>query len=68
MSTVLLIVLGVYLAGCYAYGMYLMVRLLRTPKTIRPTARLETTELVNAARAELHQQDTAAAQETRVAA
>ena len=67
MSNVLLIFLGIYLTGCYAYGMYLMVRLLRTPKTIRPTSRLETTELVSAARAEL-QQEASSEQEHRIAA
>jgi len=57
MSQVLLIVLGVYLAVCYAYGMYVLVRLLMARTLTRPTSRLEPTELVRAAKAELEQRE-----------
>ena len=55
MSQVLLIILGVYLAACYAYGMYVLVRLVMTPTVTRPTSRMEPTELARAAKAELEQ-------------
>ena len=55
MSQVLLIVLGVYLTACYAYGVYLLVRLAMTRTVLRPTSRQEPTELARAARAELDQ-------------
>jgi len=56
MSQVLLIVLGLYLAACYAYGVYLVARLATTRTVIRPTSRREATELVRAAKAELKEQ------------
>lgn len=52
---VLLIVLGVYLAVCYGYGLYVLIRLATTPKMVRPTSRLEPKELARVARAELEQ-------------
>ena len=55
MSQVLLIILGVYLAACYCYGMYVVVRLLTTRTVVRPTSRREPTELAREARAELEQ-------------
>lgn len=55
MSQFLLIVLGVYLAACYVYGMVVLVRLVMTPTVTRPTSRVEPTELVRAAKAELEQ-------------
>lgn len=53
MSQVLLIVLGVYLAACYVYGVYLVLRLATTRTVIRPTSRREPTELAREARREL---------------
>lgn len=53
MSQALLIGLGLYLAGCYAYGMVLLLRLVVSPPLIRPTSRAEPTELCRVARAEL---------------
>lgn len=53
MSQVLLIILGIYLAACYAYGVYLLVRIGTTRTVIRPTSRMEPTELARAAREEL---------------
>ncbi|MFN3167011.1 MAG: hypothetical protein ACE37H_08110 [Phycisphaeraceae bacterium] len=67
MSNVLLIGLGVYLAACYLYGMVLLLRLMTTRTTIRPTSRAEPTELCRVARAELELDD-AAADEQRLAA
>ena len=55
MSQALLIILGVYLVACYAYGMVLLVRLGTQRTIVRPTSRLEATELVRAAKAELEQ-------------
>ena len=56
MSQVLLIMLGVYLAACYAYGMYVLVRLAMTRTVLRPTSRQEPTELARVAREELAEQ------------
>lgn len=67
MSQVLLISLGVYLAACYAYGVYLVLRLLTTRTVTRPTSRAEPTELCRAARAEL-QLDDVATEHNRIAA
>ena len=67
MSQVLLIGLGVYLALCYLYGMYVLMRLLTTRTLIRPTSMREPTELCRAARAEL-QLDEELPQKHRVAA
>lgn len=66
MSQVLLIVLGVYLAACYGYGMYLLIRLGTTKSVIRPTSRQEPTELARAARQEL--EDNGYEEEQRIAA
>lgn len=57
MSSFLLIVLGVYLAACYLYGMYVVMRLLMVRTTIRATSRQEPTELIAAARAELERNE-----------
>ena len=67
MSQVLLIGLGLYLAACYAYGMLLVVRLLKTRTIIRPTSRQEPHELARAARIELSKDGTLP-DERRVAA
>ena len=67
MSQVLLIALGVYLAACYAYGMYLAVRLLLTRTVLRPTSRREPTELAREARVQL-EQDEGRIEEQRIAA
>lgn len=56
MSQVLLIVLGLYLAACYAYGVYLLVRVAKVPTILRPTSRREATDLVREAKAELQEQ------------
>ena len=55
MSQALLIILGVYLFACYAYGVLLLVRLGTQRMITRPTSRLEPTELVRAAKQELEQ-------------
>lgn len=61
MSQALLIILGVYLLACYAYGMVVLVRLWTTRTIIRPTSKLEPTELVRAAKRELEQDERRAA-------
>ena len=66
MSQALLIVLGVYLFACYAYGVLLLVRLGTQRTVVRPTSRLESTELVRAAKEELERGDYT--EEQRVAA
>lgn len=53
MAQVLLVVLGVYLAACYGYGMYLVLRLVMSPGAVRPTPMLESMELVRKAKREL---------------
>lgn len=69
MTQVLLIVLGVYLSACYAYGMYVLYRVAKTRTRHRPTSRLDATDLVRAARAELPDQGAVhEEEETRVAA
>lgn len=55
MSQALLIILGVYLLACYAYGMVVLVRLWTTKTVVRPTSKLEATQLVQAAKRELEQ-------------
>ena len=60
MSQVLLIVLGLYLAGCYAYGLYVLARLFMVRSVHRPTSRQEPKELARAARAELTEDGTLA--------
>jgi hypothetical protein len=67
MSKVLLIGLGVYLAACYLYGLFLLLRLVTTHTIARPTSRAEPTELCRAAREQL-QMDDAVADEQRLAA
>lgn len=57
MSQALLIILGVYLLACYSYGMLVLYRLWSTKTTVRPTSRLESTELVQAAKQELEQDE-----------
>ncbi|MBX2850774.1 MAG: hypothetical protein KTR15_03390 [Phycisphaeraceae bacterium] len=57
MSQALLIILGVYLLACYAYGMVVLVRLWSTKTVIRPTSKIEPTELVKAAKQELEQDE-----------
>lgn len=64
MLPTLLVVLGLYLAGCYCYGMYLVVRLVRGRRVkqtlaghpprriVRATARYEPDELVTYAEQE----------------
>ncbi|MFK7790140.1 MAG: hypothetical protein AB8C95_11695 [Phycisphaeraceae bacterium] len=61
MSQALLIILGVYLLACYAYGMMVLVRLWTTKTVVRPTSKLEPTELVRAAQRELDQDEQRAA-------
>lgn len=57
MSQALLIILGIYLLACYAYGIAVLLRLWSTKTVIRPTSRLESTELVKAAKQELEQEE-----------
>lgn len=57
MSQALLIILGVYLAACYAFGTVMLVRLWTTKTIVRPTSKLEPTELIRAAQRELDQQE-----------
>ena len=57
MSQALLIILGVYLLACYAYGMVLLVRLWSKKTAVRPTSKLEPVELVKAAKQELEQDE-----------
>lgn len=57
MSQGLLIILGVYILACYAYGVVLLVRLWMQKTTVRPTSKLEPTELVKAAKQELEQEE-----------
>lgn len=57
MSQALLIILGIYLLACYAYGMFVLLRLWSTKTVVRPTSRLESTELVKAAKQELEQDE-----------
>ena len=57
MSQALLIILGIYLLACYAYGMVVLVRLWTQKTVIRPTSKLESTELVKAAKRELEQDE-----------
>lgn len=57
MSQALLIILGVYLLACYAYGMVVLVRLWSKKTIIRPTSKLEPVELVRAAKQELEQEE-----------
>lgn len=61
MSQALLIILGVYLLACYAYGMVVLYRLWSTKTTVRPTSKLEPTELVKAAKEELEDEQRIAA-------
>lgn len=56
MSQALLIILGIYLAGCYAYGIYLLIRLVMSKTIVHPTSRQEPTKLARAARVELEQE------------
>lgn len=67
MPQVLLLLLGIYLVACYAYGVFTLVRLLTARKVVRPTSRREPTELARAAMAELDR-DPAYADKQRVAA
>ncbi|MEM6504764.1 MAG: hypothetical protein AAF711_04785 [Planctomycetota bacterium] len=57
MSPGLLIFLGAYLLACYAYGMVLLFRLWIQKTAVRPTSKLEPTELVRAAKQELEQEE-----------
>lgn len=57
MSQFLLIILGVYLFACYAYGMYVLVRIGTTRTIVRPTSRQEPTELIRNAKQELEEAD-----------
>ena len=57
MSQALLIILGVYLLACYAYGMVVLVRLWSKKTVVRPTSKLEPVELVKAAKQELEQDE-----------
>ncbi len=57
MSQALLIILGIYLLACYAYGMVVLVRLWSTKTVIRPTSKLESTQLVQAAKQELERDE-----------
>lgn len=57
MSQALLIILGVYLLACYAYGMVVLVRLWSTKTVLRPTSKLEAPELIRAAKQELEQDE-----------
>lgn len=57
MSQALLIVLGVYLLACYAYGMVVLVRLWSQKTVVRPTSKLEAPELIRAAKQEMDQED-----------
>jgi len=57
MSQALLIILGVYLAGCYAYGMAVLLRLWSTKGVARPTSKVEPKELIKAAKQELDQDE-----------
>ena len=61
MSQALLIILGVYLLACYAYGMVVLYRLWSTKTIVRPTSKLEPTELVKAAKEELEDEQRVAA-------
>ena len=57
MSQALLIILGAYLLACYAYGMVVLVRMWTTKAVVRPTSKLEATQLVQAAKKELEQDE-----------
>lgn len=57
MPQALLIILGVYLLACYAYGMVVLFRLWSTKGIVRPTSKLEPRELVKAAKQELEQEE-----------
>lgn len=57
MSQALLILLGLYLLACYAYGMVVLVRLWSQKTVIRPTSKLEATQLIKAAKQELDQEE-----------
>ena len=57
MPQALLIILGIYLIGCYAYGVVLLFRLWSTKGVVRPTSMLEPRELVKAAKQELEQDE-----------
>jgi hypothetical protein len=57
MSPALLIILGVYLLACYAYGMVVLYRLWSKNTVVRPTSKLEPVELVKAAKQELEQDE-----------
>ena len=61
MPLALLIILGVYLLACYAYGMVVLYRLWSTKTIVRPTSKLEPTELVKAAKQELEDEQRIAA-------
>ena len=61
MSQALLIILGIYLLACYAYGMVVLYRLWSTKTIVRPTSKLEPTELVKAAKEELEDEQRVAA-------
>jgi len=57
MPQALLIVLGVYLLACYAYGMAVLFRLWTTKRIVRPTSKMEPKQLVKAAKQELEQEE-----------
>lgn len=69
MAPYLLIALGVYLAACYVYGIYVLFRLWRAKSVSRATSTLEPADLARAARIALPDQDEAEqSQDTRIAA
>ena len=57
MSQALLILLGLYLLACYAYGMVVLFRLWSTKTVVRPTSKLESPELIKAAKQELERDE-----------
>lgn len=57
MPQALLIILGIYLLACYAYGMVVFYRLWTSKAVVRPTSKLEPTELIRAAKQELEQDE-----------
>lgn len=57
MSQALLIILGIYLLACYAYGMVVLFRLWSQKTGVRPTSKLEATQLIKAAKQELDQEE-----------
>ena len=57
MPQALLILLGIYILACYVYGMVVLYRLWSTKGIVRPTSKLESNELIKAAKQELEREE-----------